>query len=760
MDRVKLVGKLIGIGFLLGFIVVSCTKESKVYFEVSEQTVTVHGYVKDVNGNPIEGAKVSIYPFDAEVKTDKNGLYRLSVKIESLPRDAILVANARIQVEKEGYVTSARNVPLAEYKEHATGITAVIQRLREENFILANPAKIKVQVIDKEGNPVPGSVVRVLPSPGIAFYLGIPQGEPITSVTSATSPVAITQGIPALLGEAVILVAFPPAGKESEFSINAVVSVDLGEEMDEVTIVLGVERFKILYTSVDSGQYISPNSDIKIIFSREITGVNAQVFCSGSPFLYQTYVKIEGAIAEIKPAGALLGQCTLEIYGAYGKYGEMFLPPVPVSYDFVAFDPSAPRGLACPKPEINLKAYSDKATAVVFSQHTFIFDRIFYLEPGNFSTPNINSSNLLELIWSPLVLAGIVGYKVYALDIAQAELGRVVWEDVGVIPQFRPADKKWTVSIPVPPWVDISWGKGASIAVVPVNINGEEVCSLENAPYLNFIDNLGPLIEWVFGFPPMDYSSSTRTFIISFSEEITSGQITLSSRTFNITPISQQIVGANRNQIWVEFFAEPITLKIPAGIADNDNTSADDNTLTFASAPSILWVGEVVDVYDANGNPTPNVVTAVVKEGNNWKVWFWNNLGTHNFQNGWIKPDAINNDLQSPQGGLYVSDVAKRELTTLVPGLAVGDRIEVANVGGGSLVLTIEEVMFDIINIAIIVRVKEDVPSLKCNNSNLTCAFRSLRPDIVFKAEGVRDTSENNVVEWADQTDSSGSIIW
>jgi len=222
--------------------------------------------------------------------------------------------------KKSGFVPSRASISFAELLIGTNTDIAVQKRVKRQDVVLFPPAEIEVEVVDKDNKPVAGSRVLVLPSPQIALYLGVSLNESVASITSQTSPVKITSGIPAI--DFVQLLAFPPQGSEEDYDISTA-QVNVSQIKTKGKVVLQLKPLEIVYSSVAVGQFISPDENIKLIFSKEITGINAQLICNGSPV--NLTANITGAEVEIDPAGRILGDCELTVNNAFGEKGKLLL---------------------------------------------------------------------------------------------------------------------------------------------------------------------------------------------------------------------------------------------------------------------------------------------------------------------------------------------------------------------------------------------------------------------------------------------------
>ncbi len=728
----------------------SCRREEKIFFSVSRDTVTVFGWVKDLDGKPIPKAKVSIYPTQDSAETDETGLYRVSIGLGQLPADAII----NIKVEKEGFVSSMGSISFADVltAPGCTDCDLVQRRIKRLDFAMAKPAKLSILVLDSNEKPIVGAKIKIVPSPEVAQYLGVSPSDFILSVTSQSSPVEITDGIPAIPAD-VSIVVFPPEGKENDYSVSVKVA-DLTEGVYDVKIIMEAEPLRVIYTSVDSGQFINPDSDIKVIFSKEVTGIIASLSCNAGP--YQLNAKIDKETVTLIPAGRVLGNCILDIQQAFGNNNEVLEGSVFRS--FIAFDPSAPRGLACPTPQVNLTQYSGRTTAVSFEAPNSV---ISYEIDLNFNGFSIFSSPDLHITWVPPVVRGIQTYKIYKLEYEDSLLGNARWEEVfGVTPNFRITQGRWEATVNVV-GENISYGNAVSYVVVPFSINGEELCSPENAVPLTFKDNTGPRITGVGGAPggyPDINNGSVHNVTISFSEGITSGSISITSRSFSIEKIGEAI---QANQIFARIFVRPLSPAIPDG---TENTDGDRKLRLKIDEATKLWVGEQVRVYNSTGTAqtSPLTITNIAITGTeDALIWFDGNVtdtanNVSNFVGGRIVPIA-GNPLQATQASLYPQQNSLvGAVANAFRGLTVKDRIQILDIDGKVRVVEVQEVDDNTNTLKISGSVAD--LGLKCNIDN-PCQFRTLNPDIVFKGD-VFDTSGNGIVGWADQTSHNGSIIW
>jgi len=693
---------------------------------------------------------VKILPTGDTVKTDKDGLYKISIALGSLPADAVITLVASHEHPEHGhnFVPRTANVSFAELldtNDPTNQDVGIQKRVKRLDLVLVPPAQIEVEVVDKDGKAVENAMVRVLGNMQVSEYLGITPEEFILSATSSSSPISITKGIPAIPGASVQVFAFPPEGKEDSYSVGSAIAI-LTEGTDKVKVVLGVEELKILYTSVDSGQFILPSSDIKVIFSKAVTGVGASLTCA--PNSYQTFVELDGAIANIKPAGTLIGtNCVLTINHAYGRNGEALLN-VPQNYTFVAYDPAAPKGLACPTPVVALKEYASNATGFSFD-NTLNPVSIYTSTPdqNNIRGFSIQGTNNLILQWTPPVVSGIIGYKIYKVKKSDIAVGKILWQDTGVVPNFRLIEGKYYATINVG-GENLSYGDGVSYAIIPININQEDVCSLENAPTISVQDNIGPQITNV-TINNDNYTEGERTLTITFSEQITSSNITLSSRpSLEITKISESITPPQ--SVEIKLYVKPIS----ANILDNAENSNGDNRLFLPiNEANKLWVDEDVDIYTSAGTQvsSPNRITAIIKSGNNADVWF--SFPLPDVRNGFIVPQ---DNLQNPGGQFYVQGgKLKAPLQTTFIGLTIGDKIRVMKFSKDIITLTVKSVNFNTSEI----EVEEDISGLDCNSPVKKCSFRSLSPDIKIDATEVYDTSGNKT-RWYSTKSGVGTGWW
>ena len=727
-----------------------CRREEKIFFEVSEDTVTVYGYVKDYTGNPIEDAEITILPTGDKIKSEKDGLYRFSIGLGELPADAVIT----YVVEKSGFVPSRASISFSELLIGTNTDIAVQKRVKRQDVVLFPPAEIEVEVVDKDNKPVAGSRVLVLPSPQIALYLGVSLNESVASITSQTSPVKITSGIPAI--DFVQLLAFPPQGSEEDYDISTA-QVNVSQIKTKGKVVLQLKPLEIVYSSVAVGQFISPDENIKLIFSKEITGINAQLICNGSPV--NLTANITGAEVEIDPAGRILGNCLLTVNNAFGEKGETLTGPY--FYNFIAYDPNAPRGLACPDITPYLPG---SVTAVSFEPPLFFpppFLQVIYYSPApdRFDGFIIGTDTQTILIWDPPAVRGIKEFKVKYLKESEKLKGSGIWQEptAGVVIQYIPHLNKWVAnlnftSLPF----DISFGEKYYIAVVPVNLNDEEVCNPENIPTpFTIQDNTPPRITNCLITTP-NYSAGTRTIQVQFSERLTSAKsITITSRNFEVIKISEVFDPlAFLPSLQLQVYLEPLSARIPDRTANSD---LDEELVLLEADAKKLWVGENVDIKDASGIIifTGGITAILEKGGGEVSVWF--NVGVPNVINGAVVPQT-GNLLQSPNNrNLYVLDAAGKRLEVSdATGLTIGDRIQVADPFSNTRkILTIKSVNSATSEIT----VEEDISDLKCNSNNKLCLFRSFNPDVSIKVEAY-DTSGNLISSLADQCSVDGGIIW
>jgi hypothetical protein len=770
--------------FLVGFILTftSCTKkEEKLFFEVSKDTVSVYGYVKDYAGNPIADAEITILPTGDKIKSEKDGLYRFSVGLGELPQDAVITYS----VQKSGFVTRTASISFAEILASGTNKDVAVQkRLKRQDVVLYPPAEIEVEVVDKDNKPVAGSRVLAFPSPQIVQYLGVSQNEAVASVTSQTTPVKITSAIPAI--DFINLVAFPPQGAEDDYDVSAA-SVDVRQIKAKGKVVLTLKPLDIIYSSVAVGQYISPDANIKLIFSKEITGFSATLTCTigPNPITINFSAKISGAEVEIDPAGRILGSCELRVKNAFGKKGEtLSLPPLGYRpYTFIAYDPTAPRGLACPILTISLSGSVTGATFEAIPGARAIY---YSPDPESFegfvrSAPN----NSVDLIWDPPVVLGIKDYKIKYLKGSDKLKGSGIWKEpanpTAVQIQFTPTANKWgaRLSLNLLSEFDISSGEKYYIAVVPVNLNDEEICNPETIenPF-TIQDNTSPRIQSC-NISSTDYTPGTRTIQIQFSEMVTfATAVIISSRNFDTVKISESFVTGTPLSLRV--YLEPLS----ASIANlTDNADGDRKLVIAKSEAKKLWAGERVTIFNASGtdfvtSPPPLSVTAIVPIPNTdfYEVWLSYNVvgqfrGDTNFKNGYIVPDLVN-PLQAPNNRtLQVVDAAGKRLSVSdSTGLTIGYKIDDKIIGDQIQVVDPYSNTRKILTITSVgippntITVAEDVSDLKCvSTTQKQCKFRSLNPDVWVKVQAF-DSSGNLIDSLADQCSIGpvppAPIIW
>jgi hypothetical protein len=744
--------------FLAGFILAStsCTKkEEKLFFQVSKDTVSVYGYVKDYAGNPIADAEITILPTGDKIKSEKDGLYRFSVGLGELPQDAFIT----YEVQKEGFVKSRVSVSFAEILFGTNNDVAVQKRVRRQDVVLFPPAEIEVEVVDKDNKPVAGSRVLAFPSPQIALYLGVSLNEAVASVTSQTTPVKITSVIPAI--DSIQLVAFPPQGAEEDYDVSAA-SVDVSQIKAKGKVVLTLKPLEIIYSSVAVGQYISPDDKIKLIFSKEITGIDATLICGLNNI--NINAKISGAEVEIEPAGRILGNCNLIVNNAFGKKGET-LPGI-FFFSFIAYDPTAPRGLACPK----INPYLQGSVTGVTFDFDVIADRtlaVYYSpNPESFDGFQTTTTNLVNLIWDPPVVPGIKNYKIKYLKLSDKLKGSGIWQELPPPPavriQFIPKLNKWIAFLDLNfiPQFNTSFGEKYYLAVVPVNLNDEEICNPETIenPF-TIQDNTSPKITQcqIIAGPPPDptiYIPGERTVLIQFSEMITFATATISSRNFDAVKISEVFDPLLDPSILItRVYLEALSAKVPS---DAENSNGDEKLLLPNDEAKKLWVGEFVRVKRSDGSTAfPGPVTAIIGGLANSIVWFFGTI-PGDVGNGVVEPQSTNS-LQAPNNGaLQVEDTAGKRLKVSsilhIIGLTIDDRIQVVDPYSNTRkILTIKSVVADIISFSGTITVAEDISDLKCvSTTGKQCIFRSFRPDVWVKVQAF-DSSGNLIDFLADQ---------
>jgi len=730
-----------------GFILASTSckrEEKKIFFQVSKDTVSVYGYVKDYAGNPIADAEITILPTGDKIKAEKDGLYRFSIELGELPQDAVIT----YEVQKEGFVKSRISVSFAEILVGTNNDVAVQKRVRRQDVVLFPPAEIEVEVVDKDNKPVAGSRVLAFPSPQIALYLGVILNEAVASVTSQTTPVKITSVIPAI--DFINLVAFPPQGAEEDYDVSAAF-VDVRQIKAKGKVVLTLKPLEIIYSSVAVGQYISPDDKIKLIFSKEITGIDATLICG--PNNININAKISGAEVEIEPAGRILGNCNLIVNNAFGKKGEtlsgiFFFP-------FIAYDPTAPRGLACPK----INPYLPGSVTAV----TFDFDvianrtRAVYYSPNpeSFDGFQTTTNNLVTLIWDPPVVSGIKNYKIKYLKVSDKLKGSGIWQELippAVQTQFIPTENKWGALLYLNsiPQFNTSFGEKYYLAVVPVNLNDEEICNPETIenPF-TIQDNTSPKItqcQIIAG--ATNYGAGERTVLIQFSEMITFATATISSRNFDAVKISEVFDPlANPFILITRVYLEALSANVPS---DPENSNGDAKLLLSNDEAKKLWVGEFVRVKRVDGATFNRRVTAIVGGLANSIVWFSTAI-PGDVGNGTVEPHPpAANLLQAPNNRtLQVVDAAgKRISVSDSTGLTIDDKIQVVDKYSNTrkiLIITSVDWNNDIITVA------EDISDLKCvATTGKQCIFRSLNPDLWVKVQPF-DSSGNLIDSLADQ---------
>jgi len=741
--------------FLVGFILssTSCTrKEEKLFFEISKDTVSVYGYVKDYAGNPIADAEITILPTGDKINSEKDGLYRFSVGLGELPQDAVITYS----VQKSGFVTRTASISFAEILASGTNKDVAVQkRLKRQDVVLYPPAEIEVQVIDnKDNKPVADSRVLVFPSPQIALYLGVSQNEAVASVTSQTSPVKIIGIVPAIMGEKVYLVAFPPQGAEEDYDRSATAVVDVGQIKTKAVLVLVPKPLTIIYSSVapEVSQFIPPDANIKLIFSKEITGIDVSLWCG--PVTVATSIKVSGAEVEIDPAERIFGKCTLQVNNAFGKKGET-LASSP-KYVFTAYDPIAPRGLACP---IITPYLAGSVTGVTFDNiANSTYATYYFTEPATFDGFTIVYATQLTLIWDhPVVAEGIKDFKIRYFKGSDEVKGIGTWQPLAVTPQFRPIENKWraTLNLNAPPLNDISYGEKYYIAVIPVNLNDEEICKPEKAePQFIIQDNTPPRItqcQIIAG--ATNYDAGERTVQIQFSENVTFATATISSRIFEVVEIVRQTFNPPSNAHSLQIYLDkPKKANVPV---DAENSNGDRKLILLNDEAKKLWVGESVIVKRSDGSTAfSGAVTAIIGGLANSTVWFSGPI-PGDVGNGAVEPAG--NQLQAPNNRtLQVEDAAGKRIKVSsilhIIGLTIDDRIQVVDPYSNTRkILTITSVVADIISFSGTFTVAEDVSDLKCvATTGKQCIFRSLNPDVWVRVQAF-DSSGNLIDFLADQ---------
>jgi len=741
--------------FLVGFILssTSCTrKEEKLFFEISKDTVSVYGYVKDYAGNPIADAEITILPTGDKIKSENDGLYRFSVGLGELPADAVITYS----VQKSGFVTRTASISFAEILASGTNKDVAVQkRLKRQDVVLYPPAEIEIQVIDnKDNKPVAGSSVLVFPSPQIALYLGASQNEAVASLTSQTTPVKITGIVPAIMGEKVYLVAFPPQGAEEDYDRSATAVVDVGQIKTKAVLVLVPKPLTIIYSSVapEVSQFIPPDANIKLIFSKEITGIDVSLWCG--PVTVATSIKVSGAEVEIDPAERIFGKCTLQVNNAFGKKGET-LASSP-KYVFTAYDPIAPRGLACP---IITPYLAGSVTGVTFDNiANSTYATYYFTEPATFDGFTIVYATQLTLIWDhPVVAEGIKDFKIRYFKGSDEVKGIGTWQPLAVTPQFRPIENKWraTLNLNAPPLNDISYGEKYYIAVIPVNLNDEEICKPEKAePQFIIQDNTPPRItqcQIIAG--ATNYDAGERTVQIQFSENVTFATATISSRIFEVVEIVRQTFNPPSNAHSFQIYLDkPKKANVPV---DAENSNGDRKLILLNDEAKKLWVGESVIVKRSDGSTAfSGAVTAIIGGLANSTVWFSGPI-PGDVGNGAVEPAG--NQLQAPNNRtLQVEDAAGKRIKVSsilhIIGLTIDDRIQVVDPYSNTRkILTITSVVADIISFSGTFTVAEDVSDLKClSTTQKQCIFRSFRPDLWVKVQAF-DSSGNLIDFLADQ---------
>jgi hypothetical protein len=445
------------------------------------------------------------------------------------------------------------------------------------------------------------------------------------------------------------------------------------------------------------------------------------------------------------------------VNNAFGKKGET-LASSP-KYVFTAYDPIAPRGLACP---IITPYLAGSVTGVTFDNTANGTRATYYFtEPATFDGFTRVYDTQLTLIWDhPVVAEGIKDFKIRYFKGSDEVKGIGTWQTLAVTPQFRPIENKWraTLNLNAPPLNDISYGEKYYIAVIPVNLNDEEICKPEKAePQFIIQDNTSPRILSC-NISPTDYSSGPRDIQIQFSEDVTFATATITSRIFEVVEIVRQTFNPPSNSHSLQVYLDKLPSAKIAGFSDN--ADGDRKLVLGDKEAKKLWVGERVKVYDASGTQQvpqfDTYVTAIVPEETipgAYNVWFSNSITRgvppllFDVRNGSIVP-ATSNTLQAPNNRtLQVVDAAGKRLSVSdSTGLTIDDEIQVVDPYSNTRKkLTITSVVGNIITVA------EDVSDLKCvSTTQKQCIFRSLRPDVWVKVQAF-DSSGNPIDFLADQ---------
>ena len=334
-----------------------------------------------------------------------------------------------------------------------------------------------------------------------------------------------------------------------------------------------------------------------------------------------------------------------------------------------------------------------------------------------------------------------------------------MWTQIGN-GTFRISTGRWYANIPVGAF-DLSYGGGISIAVVPVNINGEEVCSLDNAPVISVEDNLGPSISAIANFRRTDYRERVEDNVtITLSENITSASVEIMSRVFEVEKLSENIQG--NNQVAFSFYLNPISVQIPT---DPENSDADRALLISKEDAARIWVGETVSIRNKEGRQINNAsVTSVITVGNNVQVWFDTSVtiaGTDPqlFIGGFIVPDSGNNLQVYRQNNVQVR--GNLIVNVGLQGIAVGDTLQILDADGDVITATVVSAG-DLDGDIFIndIQVNTDLSGLRCQEGTaFQCSVRTLTPDLWFKVSAW-DTSGNMIRSDMDTVSSDGNVIW
>ncbi|MFZ8804369.1 MAG: hypothetical protein ACO2PO_15485, partial [Candidatus Calescibacterium sp.] len=395
----------------------------------------------------------------------------------------------------------------------------------------------------------------------------------------------------------------------------------------------------------------------------------------------------------------------------------------------------------------------------------------YFPAPETFNGFLTAPSNQITLIWDPPVVSGIKNYKIKYLKLSDKLKGSGIWQELPPPPavqtQFIPTANKWgaLLNLALIPQFNTSFGEKYYLAVVPVNLNDEEICNPETIenPF-TIQDNTSPKItqcQIIVG--ATDYGAGERTVRIQFSEMITFATATISSRNFDAVKISEVFDPlANPFILTFRVYLEALSAKVPSDAeSDAENSNGDEKLLLPNDEAKKLWVGEFVRVRRVDGETFNRQVTAIIGGLANSIVWFSGPI-SGDVGNGAVEPHPpAANLLQAPNNRtLQVEDAAgKRFQASSTAGLTIGDQIQVVDPYSNTRkILTITSIDWnnDIITVA------EDISDLKClSTTGKQCVFRSLNPDVWVKVQAF-DSSGNPIDSLADQCSIGPGtpVIW